>query len=184
MKYLGWILLLVVLAAGIVFYSTKYTPLQGKLDAQRRETEMWIRQTEEMKRKTSLDETRQRMAPEVSLLLEGIFPSPDSFVLTKYGRDTLSGLANQLRSTRGQITVSVFTDDSLITLYTKARYPDAFSYSAAKGVAVIRYLMSQGIPLQRLLLVAHATGAEREGGMPDVGGLSSRRVEIRVRTGQ
>jgi outer membrane protein OmpA-like peptidoglycan-associated protein len=183
LKYLGWILLLVVLTIGIILYSTKYQALQNRLDQQARETEMWIGKTEQMKRKAALGETRQRMAPDVSLLLADVFPGMDSFNLTRIGRDTLATLAKQLRFTQGQITVSVFTDDSSVSLPTKLKYPDAFSFAAAKGAAVVRYLAGQGVPSNRIALVAYGSGRERSPTIPDLRRISSRRLEISVLAG-
>jgi outer membrane protein OmpA-like peptidoglycan-associated protein len=180
LKYLGWILFFVIAALGIVLYNTKYRSLQSRYDQQARENDMWINQTEQLKQKASMDQTRQNLAPEASLLLADVFTSPDSFDLSKFGRDTLGALATEIRSSSGQVTVSIFTDDSTINLYTKQKYPDVFAYSAARGAAVIRYLMSQGVPAERLLLVAHGTASTQEGGLPDLRPLAGRRLEIRV----
>ena len=182
MKYLGWILFLLVAAAGVILYSTKYQRLQNKLDQQVRETEMWMGKTEQMKHKLSLDETRQQMAPNVSLLLADLFPGVDSFNLTSFGRDTLAALAKELRRTQGDIILSVFTDDNDISLYTKLKYPDAVSYSAGKGAAVAKYLRGLGIPAERMILQAYSTGRERGAALPDLRTLASRRLEISVRT--
>jgi outer membrane protein OmpA-like peptidoglycan-associated protein len=181
MKFLGWILFLVVLGAGIVLYNTSYLPLRGRLDQQVRETEMWIGKTEQLRQQSVLEQTRQRMTPDVSLLLADVFPSMDSFGLTRLGRDTLMSLANELRRTRGRIVLSVFTDDSGAGLHTKARYPDAFSFAAAKGAVVARFLLGQGVPASRLVLLTQGVGAESRGALPDLKQLSSRRLEIAVR---
>jgi hypothetical protein len=182
MKYLGWILLLAAIVGGVALYSMKYQPLLNKLDQQIRETEMWMSQTEQMKRKLSLDETRQKMAPDADFLLADLFPGVDSFNLTRFAKDTLATLANELRRTRGDITVSVFTDDADISLMTKLKYPDAFSYSAGKGAVVIKYLQGQGVAADRITLVAHNAGRDRGAALPDLKRLASRRLEISVRT--
>lgn len=182
MKYLGWIVLLLFIVAGVVWFKVKHEPLQGKLQQQVKETEMWIGKTEQMKRRLDLGETRQSMAPDASLLLADMFTHTDSFVLTKFARDTLSALANEMRMIKGEISVSIFSDDSATSLYTKVKYPDAFSYAAAKGTAIVRYLRTQGIPAERLVLLAYGTGRERGASLPDLRHIARRRVEIRVQT--
>lgn len=181
MKYLGWVLFFIVLTAGIPLYLLRYLPLERRLAQQVRETEMWMNKTEQMKQRLMLDETRQRMAPHFSLLLADLFPGVDSFNLARFARDTLAALAKELRRTKGDIVISVFTDDNDVSLHTKLKYPDAVSYSAAKGAAVIRYLRSQGIAAERMVLQAYSTGQERSAALPDLRSLASRRIEISVR---
>jgi flagellar motor protein MotB len=184
MKYLGWILLIIVLVIGVVFYGTKYVGLQNRLDQQTREAEMWMSQTEQAKHQSDLNVTRQEMAPDVSLLLADVFPSTDSFNLTKWAKDTLTALTNELRRTKGDIVVSVYTDDNDANLFTKAKYYDAWALSAAKAAVVTRFLQSAGVPPERMVLQAYgiprATGAL----LPDLQTLSTRRLEITVRAGQ
>ena len=181
MKYLGWILLFITLIVGLVLYKTQYGALQDRYAQQAKEKEMWISKTEQLKRHADLNDTRQQMAPDVSLLLADMFTHVDSFSLTKYARDTLAALAVNLRRIKGEITITVFTDDSTTSLYTRVKYPDAFSYSAAKGAAIIRYLRTQGITADRLTLQAYGQGRPLSASLPDLRGLSSRRVELRIR---
>jgi flagellar motor protein MotB len=183
-KYLGWIVLIVVLVIGVVLYNTKYLALQNRFDQQAREAEMWMSKTEEAKRRSDLNLTRQQMAPDVSLLLADVFPNTDSFSLTKWAKDTLSAITNELRRTKGVIVVSVYTDDNDAGLMTKSRYFDAWALSAAKAAVVTRFLQSKGIPAERMVL--QALGAPRETGatLPDLKPLSNRRLEITVRAAQ
>jgi outer membrane protein OmpA-like peptidoglycan-associated protein len=182
MKHLGWVLFAVLLVASVALYLFGYRPLQKRCQQQRREAEMWLAKTEQMKRKADLDETRQKMAPNVSLLLADVFPGMDSFSLSRFGRDTLAALAQGLRRTSGIITVAVYTDDQDINLYTKQNYPEAISFAAAKGAVAIRYLVNQGVPAERIILQAHGTGQARGATIPDLRAFSSRRLEITVRT--
>jgi len=181
MKHLGWILLAVVVVAGTAVYLVRFRPLQKRLDDQTRETEMWIAKTEQLKRAAQLDATRQKLAPDVNFLLADLFPSLDSFGLTRYARDTLASLANEFRKVQGEIRITVFSDDSGANLYTKLKYPNAFAYSAAKGAAVTRFLESQGVPSNRMVVVAHGQGRERSTTIPDLKTFSRRRLEISVR---
>jgi outer membrane protein OmpA-like peptidoglycan-associated protein len=181
LKYLGWILLLVVLGAGIILYNTKYLALQNRLEQQVRETEMWMSKTEQAKHQSELNQTRQQMAPDVSLLLADVFPGVDSFNLTRLGQDTLAALATQLRPTKGSITVTVYTDDNDVSLATKLKYANAWALAAAKASVVTRYLQSKGIPAERMLLQAFGGEREQKATLPDLRPLSSRRLEIRVK---
>lgn len=184
MKYLGWTLLIIVLVIGVVLYGTKYVGLQNRLEQQTRECNMWMAQTEQAKHQSDLNATRQEMAPDVSLLLADVFPSTDSFNLTKWAKDTLNALTNELRRTKGEIVVSVYTDDSDAGLFTKAKYYDAWALSAAKAAVVTRFLQSAGVPAERMVLQAYGIPRANEATLPDLAPLASRRLEITVRAGQ
>ena len=184
MKYLGWIVLIIVLVIGAILYNTKYLALQNQLESKSRELEMWLTKVEQVKQQSDLNVTRQQMAPEVSLLLADVFPGIDSFGLTKWAKDTLTAITNELRRTKGVIVVSVYTDDSDAGFMTKAKYFDSWALSAAKAAVVTRFLQSKGIPSERMVLQAYgkprATGAT----LPDLRPLSDRRLEISVRAAQ
>jgi outer membrane protein OmpA-like peptidoglycan-associated protein len=184
MKYLGWILLIIVLVAGIILYNTKYVALQNSFKGQSAEMEMWMSKTEQAKRQSDLNATRQEMAPDVSLLLADVFPSTDSFNLTKWAKDTLSAVTNELRRTKGEIVVSVYTDDNDASLFTKAKYYDAWALSAAKAAVVTRFLQSVGVPAERMVLQAYGIPHANQATLPDLQTLSTRRLEITVHAGQ
>jgi flagellar motor protein MotB len=184
MKYLGWILLIIALVIGVMLYGTKYVGLQNRLEQQAREAEMWMSKTEQAKHRSDLNATRQEMAPDVSLLLADVFPSIDSFNLTKWAKDTLSALTNELRRTKGEIVVSVYTDDNDAGLFTKAKYYDAWALSAAKAAVVTRFLQSVGIPAERMVLQAYGIPRASQATLPDLRPLSTRRLEITVQAGQ
>jgi flagellar motor protein MotB len=124
------------------------------------------------------------MAPDISLLLADVFPGIDSFNLTKWAKDTLSAMTNELRRTKGQIVVSVYTDDKDAALFTKAKYYDAWALSAAKAAVVTRFLQGLGIPPERMVLQAFGIPRENQATLPDLRPLSTRRLEITVRAGQ
>ena len=192
MKYLGWILFFLTailgtilyvatIGPGIYLFTLKYESLQNRLEQQKKEIEMWMSKTEQAKHESELNETRQQMAPDVSLLLADVFPGVDSFNLTRLGQDTLAALATQLRPTKGSITVTVYTDDNDVSLTTKLKYANAWALAAAKAAVVTRYLQSKGIPAERLLLQAFGGEREQKATLPDLRPLSSRRLEIRVK---
>ncbi|MEO0108753.1 MAG: hypothetical protein ABIK62_06240 [candidate division WOR-3 bacterium] len=180
-RYLGWILLLVLGALGIVFYNTSYLSLRNRLAQQVRETEMWMSKTDEMKRRIRLDETRQQMAPDFSLPLIDLFAGPDSFSLTRFGRDTLAAVANELRRSQGKVTVTVYADDAGASLYTRARFVNSYAFAAAKGAAVIQSLLASGVKRGRIALVV--SGADATEPVEGLSGLMRSRVEIRVDAG-
>jgi outer membrane protein OmpA-like peptidoglycan-associated protein len=180
-KHLAWVILGAVVVAGAVLYMVQYRPLAGRLADRTRETEMWIAKIEQLKRDARLEETRQKLAPDVGFLLADVFPNQDSFGLTRYARDTLAALANEFRKSQGEIRITVFSDDSGTSLYTKLKYANALAYSAAKAAAVSRFLESQGIPSNRMVVVAYGQGRPRSATIPDLSTFAGRRLEISLR---
>ena len=61
MRYLGWIVCIIVLAAGFYGYRTKYLPLQKDVQALREEIHMW---EDVVKGDKGVRGERQRFAPE------------------------------------------------------------------------------------------------------------------------
>jgi len=166
---LGWILFFVVAAAGIVLYNTKYTALQNRYDQLARENEMWINQAEEMKHKQALDVTRQSLARTsaccwpTSLLTTTASISPSSAGILWRADEPVAGNS---RPDPGFGLYRRQHDQSLHQSEVSRR----LRISAAKGAAIMHFLMAQGISADRLTLIAHASGSQQEGGLPALQG--------------
>ncbi|MDG3440688.1 OmpA/MotB family protein [Nitrospirillum amazonense] len=103
------------------------------------------------------------------------------------GQQILSRLVPVLQSLKGMVTVEGHTDSNAIST---ARFPSNWELSAARAAAVVRMLISDGVPANRLRAVGYADtrphvsppGANTDPNAPDHDRAADRRVTLIVET--
>ncbi|WP_136066769.1 OmpA/MotB family protein [Modicisalibacter radicis] len=95
--------------------------------------------------------------------------------LTEAGRQVLRGILPLLESTAGAISVEGHTDD--VPIHTP-RYPSNWELSSARASAVLRFLDSQGVAIQRLRAVGYAATRPLADNHDPSGRATNRRVEL------
>jgi chemotaxis protein MotB len=121
----------------------------------------------------------------VELPSSAFFESGSS-LLTSTGKEVLEGVASELKDGRYdgyRITVEGHTDDNPIHT---TQFPSNWELSTSRAASVVRYLLDQGLPSQRLCAVGFADSQPKapnrdESGMPlPKNQTQNRRVAIRL----
>ncbi|MDE1149357.1 MAG: OmpA family protein [Azospirillaceae bacterium] len=99
------------------------------------------------------------------------------------GQKLLSRLVPMLQSLKGMVTVEGHTDSNAINT---ARFPSNWELSAARAAAVVRMLINDGVPANRLRAVGYADTRPHDAGSdpaaPDHDRAADRRVTLIVET--
>ncbi|TWB41720.1 OmpA/MotB family protein [Nitrospirillum pindoramense] len=107
--------------------------------------------------------------------------------LGEEGQQLLARLVPMLQSLKGMVTVEGHTDSNAINT---ARFPSNWELSAARAAAVVRMLISDGVPANRLRAVGYADtrphvappGGNADPTAPDHDRAADRRVTLIVET--
>lgn len=98
--------------------------------------------------------------------------------LTAQGRGVIESLVEVLESFDGQISVEGHTDNIPIAT---ARFPSNWELSAARAIAVVRHLESEGLDIYRMRAVGYADTQPMENNTTPEGRAANRRVELILR---
>ncbi len=172
---LGWILFLLLMAAGLLFYNISYLPTVGKVNRFQQEIDMWTQ------RVAVLNDSLRRLRDEsdslfrVSFRFDELFVTAESLVLSPGGQVALKGIVPQLRG--GRVEIIGHTDSSR----PPAPWRNNWEYSAVAAAVVARELIARGVPVGAIVVGGVAdTRPVATKATSDVQ-ILNRRVEITVR---
>ncbi|WP_110686782.1 OmpA/MotB family protein [Salinicola aestuarinus] len=103
-----------------------------------------------------------------------LFPSGQA-TLTGGGRRVIAGLAEDIQHFDGEISVEGHTDS--VPIATR-RFPSNWDLSAARAIAVVRYLGAQGIDTSRLRAIGYGDTRPTADNATAAGRAANRRVDI------
>lgn len=98
--------------------------------------------------------------------------------LTAQGRGVIESLVEVLESFDGQISIEGHTDNIPIAT---PRFPSNWELSAARAIAVVRHLESEGLNINRMRAVGYADTQPMENNTTPEGRAANRRVELILR---
>jgi chemotaxis protein MotB len=116
----------------------------------------------------------------VNLAQEILFKS-GSANLDKAGKEILSRVAEELKSSSYEIAVIGHTDNQKIGAALAQRYPTNWELGSARASQITRLFMDAGIAESRMLAVSAADGRPRADNGTEEGRAQNRRIEIRLR---
>ena len=116
----------------------------------------------------------------VNLAQDILFKS-GSANLDKAGKDLLSKVADELKSSNYEVAVIGHTDNQKIGSALAQRYPTNWELGSARASQITRLFMDAGIAESRMLAVSAADGRPRGDNGTDEGRAQNRRIEIRLR---
>lgn len=188
MKYFGWFLLIVAVAAGYVLYRTQYQPLKNENTKLKKENKMWREELEKLKKSqtavvsdttapTRRDTTRPSQAP-IVFLQDELFADYENNSLTAQGKKSLQDLAELWKRGKGEIRVIGHTDNIKMGPKLRSKYPTNWELGALRAIAVVKFLESQGIESSRLSALSFGAMRPVADNNTEAGRKKNRRIEI------
>ncbi len=179
LNVLGWILFLVAVIVGLVFYNAGYVPVRNRLARQQEEIGMWTREVESLRRDLESAQAPAETAFVAVLTFAELF-KPDGFGISKPGEASLRGTVTMLQKSIGVIEITGHTDGGAIPKKLRDRYPSRWLYAAAASAAVARGLEEWGVASSRLVVRSAGSSMPRGDSDSPEGRMRNRRVEILV----
>jgi len=181
LSFLGWILLLVVIGAWLIFYNLKYLSLQQSLYRQQEEISMWTNQVQSLNTELEKFEAEPETAFFAVFTSDELFKGPESFEISEQGARALRGCVPELQKTTGLVEVTGHTDNSPVPKSFGPRFSSNWDYASAKAAAVVRTLEGWGIVSNRLVLRSFGSTRPRSDNNSIAGRVRNQRIEILVR---
>lgn len=184
MKYLGWVLFLVFLISGGVFFYQKHLPLRNNNTELRKENRMWQKEVEALKGGVSIksyEPSDTVKSKPITFLQDDLFESYENFNLTPKGKESLRVLASELKRKKGEIWVMGHTDNVKIGPSLRSIYPTNLELSTIRAAAVVRFLISCGIDHKRLAAMGYGPSRPVASNDTKEGRKRNRRIEILMR---
>jgi chemotaxis protein MotB len=198
MRYLGWILALLLAAAGVAGYFIFYAPLARGYAEQAEEIKMWTQKVAALEQgrpinvtppsDTTTPDTGSIQAPEfdygnllVTIPLDEIFSSAKSNEIASGGKGELDKLLPTLKTTQGDVIIMVHDDDVRVGSSLRDRYPTNWEYTANRAAIIARYLLGRGIDYKRLVPCGVSAARPIASNSTSDGRARNRRVEIYLR---
>jgi flagellar motor protein MotB len=191
MKYFGWFLLIVAVAAGLVLYRMKYQPLKKDNAKLREKYEYWFGEATKLKKSQTgaVAETTSVTARDTTRSSSGSTQAPIVFLqddlfsgyeteLTAPGKKSLQDLASVWKNGKGRILVVGHTDNMKMGPKLQAKYPTNWELAGLRAIAVVKYLASQGIDPGRLSAVSEGETKPVADNATEAGRKKNRRIEI------
>lgn len=171
---LGWILFLLAVGAGLVFYNFSYLPLASRAFRLEREIGMWTARVDELADSLKLFK-RQDTLLSVSYRFDELFVAPESLRLSAGGENILRTIVPQLGP--GPVVEVIASCDRQLP---KGSWQHPWEYSALAGAAVARRLVSLGVSADKIRVVALGDNRAPQRRVPEAT-LLNRRIQIAVR---
>jgi len=197
MRYLGWIIALLLVAAGVAAYFIFYAPLERGYAEQEAEIRMWTDKVAAMQEgrpidtssaDTALTDTASIRPQEFTYgNLIATIPSDDLFSSSKpgelsaKGKGELDKLLPVLKTSRGDVAIMVHTDNVRVGSSLRDRYPTNWELTALRAAAIARYLLERGIDYKRLVPCGISAARSLASNSTPEGRAKNRRVEIYLR---
>lgn len=139
-----------------------------------------IRTTLEDEPNENIEVSAEEEGVKVTLSSEMLFPS-GSADLSDEGKTELERLAPSLATnSRQRIVVEGHTDNVAISGELAKKFPTNWDLSAARALAVVRFLQSAGVPGERLESRAYGEFRPKNGNDTEEGRAKNRRIEILI----
>lgn len=191
MRYLGWILALLIAVAGVSAYFIFYAPLERGYKEQEAEIKMWTAKVAALEGNpldTDLHPDTLLSNPDTTPVkvdagLVGTISGDLLFVqsgaeLTASGKAELDKLLPALRVSGSEVFILAHWDNVRIS---SDRYPTNWELTSAQAASVARYLLAQGIDSKRLLPCGLSAARPLASNSTPEGRTKNRRVEIYLR---
>jgi len=197
MRYIGWIIALLLAAAGAAGYFIFYAPLERGYAQQTEEIKMWTDKVAALQAggvinvplpDTGASDTAITPSPEfdfgtllATIPLDDLFSSVKSTEITATGKAELSKLLPVLKTTQGDVIIMVHTDNVRVSQSLRDRYPSNWEYSANRAGFIARYYLGRGIDSKRLVPCGMSAARPLADNSTAAGRGRNRRVEIYLR---
>lgn len=180
-KAIGWIVALLVIGAGLLFYNLVHVPEQDRVLRQQEEIEMWTQEVVDLTSKLEQAQADPDTAFYKRLQFEQLFAASESFALTAGGEAAVRECIVDLQELTGTIEVIGHTDNTVVPKSLARTLPTNWEYGAAKAAAVARSLVGWGVPAARIRVVSAGESRPLGDNSTPEGRGGNRRVEILVR---
>ncbi len=180
-KAIGWIVALVVVAVGLLFYNFGYLPQQDRLFRQQDEIQMWTAEVRNLTDQLQAAEAEPDTAYCVVFTFDELFAGAESFGLTPEGEAVLQECVTGLQQSGGTVEVAGHTDNTTVPKKLQEHFPSNWEYAGAKAAAVARALVGWGIVPNRIRVVSAGEVRPRADNTTPEGRGRNCRVEILVR---
>jgi chemotaxis protein MotB len=171
MRYSGWILALILAAAGVAGYFIFYAPLQRGYAEQEAEIKMWTAKVAALQEGRPLD-TMSVSDSTVAL---------DTASIRAKGKGELDKLLPVLKTSQGDVAIMVHTDNVRVSSSLRDRYPTNWELSALRAAVIARYLLDRGIDYKRLVPCGISAARPLASNSTSEGRAKNRRVEVYLR---
>jgi chemotaxis protein MotB len=188
MRYLGWIIALILAAAGVAGYFILYAPLEKGYKEQEKEIKMWTAKLAALEGNpidTSISPDTMLTNPDTTPVkvdagLLGTISADLAFVqsgaeLTAKGKAELDKLLASMRASSGEVIIMAHWDNVRVS---SDRYPTNWELTSAQAASVARYLLAQGIDSKRLLPCGLSAARPLSDNSTPEGRARNRRLEI------
>lgn len=197
MRYLGWILALLLAAAGVASYFIFYAPLSRGYAKQEKEIKMWTARVAALEG-TSLDgvppadtfgkDTNTIPAPTTgygtlvaSVPVDDLFSEPKSEELLSKGKAELDKILPVLKASSGDVVIMVHSDNVRVDQSLRELFPSNWELTSRRAGIVARYLLAKGIDSGRLVPCGLSAARPVADNSTAEGQARNRRVEIYLR---
>ncbi len=184
MKYIGWILFFLSIAVGGLFYFLGYEPLQRAYQKQKEEIKLWIKKVEEMKGKETPQDTFSLKSKDSLIYVIGtdsLFLSLKSDEIREKGKKLLEKIAEELKSSNGEILILGHTDNVPVGPSLKKLYPSNWELSTRRACVVARFLIKKGIESKRVVAAGAGPSRPLVENTTEENKRKNRRIEIYLR---
>lgn len=179
-SFLGWLLLLAVVALGLILYNAVHVPTLRRSARQLDEIGMWTSEIESLRADLDRRDVRPETAFAAIFTFDELFGSSEALAIGTGGESTLRGIVTMLQQSSETVTITGHTDAGELPARVKGLHPSSWHYAAAGAAAVARGLADWGIAADRLeVRSAGATRPRDSNATPD-GRTRNRRVEVLV----
>ncbi len=191
MRYLGWIIALLIAVAGVAGYFILYAPLERGYKEQEAEIKMWTTKVAALEGNpidTSVRPDTTLSNPDTTPVkvdggLVGSISGDLLFIqsgaeLTASGKAELDKLLPALRASAGEVLIMAHWDNVRMS---SDRYPTNWELTSAQAASVARYLLAQGVDSKRLVPCGLSAARPLASNSTPEGRTKNRRVEIYLR---
>ncbi len=179
-SWLGWVLLLLGLGAGLLFYNLAYFPERQRFLQQQQEIRMWMSEVERLSERVKELESQPEFPYMAVFTYDELFAGEETFAFSRTGEAALRECVPKLQETKGMIEVTGHTDNGPVPEALRDKYPSNWEYGAARAAAVVKVLASWGVAPERLVVRSSGSTRPRDDNRTAVGRQRNRRVEIVV----
>ena len=180
--WLGWLLMLVVVGAGLLFYNLVHVPQRDRMLKQQQEIRMWTGEIQTLSARVKQLEAQPEVPYFTVFTFDELFSGPESFAVSRLGENVLQQCVAKLREVKGTIEVTGHTDNKPVPEALKGRFDSNWELGAAKASAVVKALVAWGIAPERFVVRSCGSTRPRDDNATPEGRQRNGRIEIVVRT--
>ncbi len=197
MRYLGWIISLLLAAAGVACYFIFYAPLARGYSKQEEEIKMWTERVAALEGRdpsyvppvdTFGKDTAIIVPPAkgygtllATILVDDLFSAPKSEVLESKGKAELDKILPALKASSGDVVIMVHSDNVRVAQSLRELFPSNWELTSRRAGIIARYLLDKGIDSKRLVPCGLSAARPAADNSTAEGRASNRRVEVYLR---